>query len=163
VFDDDHAYMGGLLAEVLASSGLEVTLATPVGEASSWTYHTAERERANGRLVEVGVTVITNQLVTGFDGDCVELRAVYGAAVTRRPAAALVMVTARIPDDGLYYDLMADEGALTAAGIKSVTRVGDCLAPGTIAAAVHSGHAHARALDEPDPGDVPFKRERVVA
>jgi dimethylamine/trimethylamine dehydrogenase len=43
-----------------------------------------------------------------------------------------------------------------------VTRVGDCLAPGTIAAAVHSGHAHARGLDEPDPDDVPFKRERVV-
>jgi len=78
-------------------------------------------------------------------------------------SAALVTVTARIPDDGLYYDLMADESTLTAAGIKSVTRVGDCLAPGTIAAAVHSGHAHARAIDEPDPGDVPFKRERVVA
>ena len=72
------------------------------------------------------------------------------------------MVTARIPDDGLYHDLMADEAALTVAGIKSVTRVGDCLAPGTIAAAVHSGHACARALDGPDPGDVPFRRERAT-
>ena len=162
LFDDDHAYMGGLLAEALASRGLEVTLVTPVGEASSWTYHTEERQRVNERLVEVGVTVITNHLVAGFDGDGIELRAVYGGAVTRRPAAALVMVTARIPDDGLYYALKSDEGAMTAAGIKSVTRVGDCLAPGTIAAAVHSGHAHARALDEPDPGDVSFKRERAV-
>ncbi len=162
MFDDDHAYMGGLLAETLASRGLEVTLVTPAGEASSWTYHTVSRERVNERLIEVGVTVITNHALAGFDGEDVELRAVYGGAVARRPAAALVMVTARIPDDGLYYDLMADEAALTTAGIKSVTRVGDCLAPGTIAAAVHSGHAHARALDEPDPGDVPFKRERPV-
>ena len=162
VFDDDHAYMGGLLAESLASRGLEVALVTPAGEASSWTSHTAERERVNERLAEIGVTVITNHAVAGFDGEGVELCAVYGGAVTRRPAAALVMVTARIPDDGLYYALKSDEGALTAAGIMSVTRVGDCLAPGTIAAAVHSGHAYARALDEPDPGDVPFKRERAV-
>ena len=104
-----------------------------------------------------------NHAIAGFDGEVADLRAVYGGAVTRRPAAAVVMVTARIPNDGLYHDLVADEPALTAAGIKTVTRVGDCLAPGTIAAAVHSGHAYARALDEPDPGDVPFKRERAVA
>ena len=162
VFDDDHAYMGGLLAETLASRGLEVALVTPVGEASSWTILSDERGRANARLAGLGVTVITNHAVAGFDGEGVELCAVYGGAVTRRPAAALVMVTARIPDDSLYHDLMADEAALTVAGIKSVTRVGDCLAPGTIAAAVHSGHACARALDGPDPGDVPFRRERAT-
>ena len=106
--------------------------------------------------------MITNHAVAGFDGEGVELCAVYGGAVTHRPAAALVMVTARIPDDGLYYDLMADEAALAVAGIKSVTRVGDCLAPGTIAAAVHSGHACARSLDAPDPGDVSFRRERAT-
>ena len=72
------------------------------------------------------------------------------------------MVTARIPDAGLYYELKSDESALAAAGIKSVTRVGDCVAPGTIAAAVHSGHAYARGLDEPDPGDLSFRRERLV-
>ena len=162
VFDDDHAYMGGLLAETLASRGLEVALVTPVGEASSWTINSDERGRIIARLAGLGVAVVTNHAVAGFDGEGVELCAVYGGAVTRRPAAALVMVTARIPDDSLYHDLMADEAALTVAGIKSVTRVGDCLAPGTIAAAVHSGHACARALDGPDPGDVPFRRERAT-
>jgi len=48
---------------------------------------------------------------------------------------------------------------LIRAGIKSVTRIGDCLAPGTIAAAVYSGHRHARELDEPVPDGVPFRRE----
>ena len=72
-------------------------------------------------------------------------------------------LVALVPDDGLYHDLMADEGAFAAAGIKPVTRVGDCLAPGTIAAAVHSGHAYARGLDGPKPVDDPFRRERAVA
>ena len=162
VFDDDHAYMGGLLAEKLAAAGLEVALVTPAGEASSWTSHSEELDRINAGLAELGVAVVTNHAVASFDGASVELVAVYGGAATRRPAAALVMVTARIPDDGLYHDLMADEAALAAAGIKSVSRIGDCLAPGTIAAAVHSGHACARALDEPTPQDVPFRRERVT-
>jgi hypothetical protein len=45
------------------------------------------------------------------------------------------------------------------AGIKSLARIGDCLAPGTIASAVFFGHKFAREFYEPDPGDVPFKRE----
>jgi dimethylamine/trimethylamine dehydrogenase len=71
------------------------------------------------------------------------------------------MVTARIPDDGLYYALKSDEGAMTAAGIKSVTRVGDCLAPGTIAAAVGSGHRFARELGEPPGDEIPYRREAI--
>ena len=50
----------------------------------------------------------------------------------------------------------------SAAGIKSLARIGDCLAPGTIVSAVFSGHKFAREFDEPDLGDVPFKRERNV-
>ena len=48
-----------------------------------------------------------------------------------------------------------------AAGLQSVKAVGDCLAPGTIAAAVWEGHRYAEELDEPDDrGDtVPFRRE----
>jgi dimethylamine/trimethylamine dehydrogenase len=100
--------------------------------------------------------------VTGFDDDGVGLAAVYGDAASRRPAASLVMVTARIPDDGLYYALKSDAAALAEAGIKSVTRVGDCLAPGSIAAAVHGGHGYAQGFDEAAPGEVPFKRERAT-
>ena len=154
--------MGGLLAEILASRGLKVTLVTPAGEASTWTRNTVSRERVNKRLSEIGVTVVTNNIVRGFSENGVDLTGVYDAAPSRIPATSLVTVTARIPNDGLYYDLMADEDALCAAGIKSVTRVGDSLAPGSIAAAVHSGHGFAQDLDEPDPGDLSFKREKLV-
>ncbi len=51
--------------------------------------------------------------------------------------------------------------ALDETGLRSVTRVGDCLAPATIAAAVYDGHRYARELDgEVDPDAVPFKRGR---
>jgi dimethylamine/trimethylamine dehydrogenase len=44
------------------------------------------------------------------------------------------------------------------AGIKSVTRIGDCLAPGLIAYAVYAGHRYARELDANDLGEVKFRR-----
>ena len=52
----------------------------------------------------------------------------------------------------------ADWGA---AGVKTVRAIGDCLAPGTIAAAVWEGHRYAQELEAPsDRGDtVPFRRE----
>ncbi|MDX1575647.1 MAG: hypothetical protein R3285_05610, partial [Kiloniellales bacterium] len=61
--------------------------------------------------------------------------------------------------EALYQALMAGPEALAAAGIKTVTRIGDCLAPATIAAAVYAGHRYARELDAPVPEGAPFARE----
>jgi len=72
------------------------------------------------------------------------------------------MVTARIPRDELYFALETDPEALASAGIVSLERIGDCSAPGTIAAAVYAGHEFARGLDVADPKDAPFRRERAV-
>jgi dimethylamine/trimethylamine dehydrogenase len=48
------------------------------------------------------------------------------------------------------------------AGIKTVNRIGDAEAPGTIAAAVFGGHRYARELDlEPWGDEVPFLRENA--
>ncbi len=161
VFDDDHFYIGGLVAEKLMTDGLDVTLVTPAGEISKWSEHTLELERVHARLLGMGMAALTGTVVTGFDGEGVDLTCVYTGRTSRRAAASLVMVTARIPNDELYHALKTD--ALAAAGVKSVTRIGDCLAPGTIAAAVFSAHRFARELDCPHPGDVPFKRERAAA
>jgi len=76
------------------------------------------------------------------------------------------MVTARIPVDALHRDLAGSSAALADAGIRSLIRIGDCLSPGTIAAAVYGGHRMARELDAPagdlSLGDVPFRRERIA-
>ncbi len=52
-----------------------------------------------------------------------------------------------------------DEDALASACITSLTRIGDCLAPSTIAAAVYAGHRLAREIDSPPLDGVPFLRE----
>ena len=70
----------------------------------------------------------------------------YGGDPFERACATLVLVTAPLAADALYHALMEDEAALAQAGIRRVTRIGDCLAPGTIAAAVYGGHRYAREL-----------------
>jgi len=79
-----------------------------------------------------------------------------------RPCGTLLLVTSRLPNDALCHQLQSDPAALAVAGIKSVTRIGDCFVPGAIVHAVYGGHRFARSLDETSSGDVPFRRERVV-
>ena len=46
------------------------------------------------------------------------------------------MLTAQKPNDALYHSLIADPAANERAGIRSISRIGDCYGPATIAAAV---------------------------
>ena len=77
------------------------------------------------------------------------------------PCDAAVLVTARLPVDDVYRELVAARERWADAGLQTVKAVGDCWAPGTIAAAVWEGRRYAEELDEPDDrGDtVPFRRE----
>jgi dimethylamine/trimethylamine dehydrogenase len=162
VFDDDQYYMGAVIAEALRRDGLDVALVTPGSRVSAWSEFTTEQERTQARLLELDVDVVTGKAVEGFDGEDVDLACVYTGRASRRAAASLVMVTARTPNDDLYRALTADADTLQPSGIETVTRIGDCLAPSTIAAAIFSGHCFARELDAPDPGFVPFQRERAT-
>jgi hypothetical protein len=73
--------------------------------------------------------------------------------------AAVVAVTSRVPNDALAAELGDEPERLAQAGIASVVSVGDCWAPGTIAAAVYAGHRHAREFDRPPGDDIGFARE----
>jgi dimethylamine/trimethylamine dehydrogenase len=159
VYDDDHYYMGGVIAEKLRREGHEVAIVTPADLVSSWTQKTLEASHIQRRLLELGIELLVKQDVVGFKGDHVELACVFTGRVTQRACASLVTVTARLPNDALHQKLMENPGALLEAGIKSVTTIGDALAPGTIAAAVYQGHRYGRELDEPPAGEVAFKRE----
>jgi len=49
------------------------------------------------------------------------------------------------------------------AGITSVSSIGDCNNPSTIATAIYDGHRAARELDDvPTDPDMPFRRERIA-
>ncbi len=161
VFDDDHYYMGGVLAELLAREGREVALVTANGEASTWMKMTMEQHFVQARLMEVGVTIVPHRLPTRVEQGEIELACVYSGLLERRACASIVLVTARLPQKGLAEELEARRAEWADAGLLSVTRVGDALAPGTIAAAVWAGRRFAEELDAPPRGldDLPFRRE----
>jgi dimethylamine/trimethylamine dehydrogenase len=159
VFDDDHYYMGGVLAEKLRATGLEVTLVTPAVDVSSWTSVTLEQFRIQSQLMNAGIHVLTSKNMLAVEKDHVELACVYTGKRSRLNAASIVTVTARLPDDSLYVELSGDAKKLADAGIRNLECIGDCHAPATIAAAVYAGHLYARQCDEPESEDIPFKRE----
>jgi dimethylamine/trimethylamine dehydrogenase len=157
VFDDDHYYMGSMMAELLAGEGYQVTLATPGLCVGTWTDYTLEQGHIERRLVGLGVEILPRHFVKLLGDGMIEMvNMVTGELVER--AGALVPVTMRLPNDSLYHSLMAEPEKIKAAGIKSIRRIGDCYGPATIAAAVYEGHRYARELDtEVDPDGVPFK------
>jgi dimethylamine/trimethylamine dehydrogenase len=157
IFDDDHYYMAGVLAELLVAEGRRVTFVTPAARVSEWADHTMEQERIQARLLTLGVAVETSQalLLSGAGG--VRLACAYTGRERELACDALVTVTARLPQDGLVDQLRALGGEMR------VEAIGDALSPGTIAAAVWDGRRYAEQLDGPphDPDSAPFLREVV--
>jgi dimethylamine/trimethylamine dehydrogenase len=154
VFDFDNYYMGSALAEHLAREGHNVSYVTPSGLASAWGVMTNEQPQVYRALTAAGVRLHTLARVESFTGGKLTLTHLFTAARAQLPCQALVIVGARLPNDALYRELMARSEDFPAAGIASVTRIGDALAPGAIAHAVYSGHRHAREMDAGEPGRI---------
>lgn len=160
IFDDDHYYMGSVIAEKLIDIGCQVDFVSTYPNVSDWASNTAEQHRIQARLMSIGVNIIPSKSLKAYDGVKVTLECVYTGREEERSAEGLVMITARIPNDKLYHELAAQPEVLSEAGVKTLHRIGDCQAPSTIARAVHSGHKFAREFDEETPKIVPFKREK---
>ena len=161
VFDDDHYYMGGVIAEKLAEAGHSVTLVTSSAQVSAWTAFTLEIGRIQGRMRKLGISLRTEHVLTQFDDGEVEITDIYSGQTEWLNCGSVVMVTSQTPNDGLYHALIADEAANKAAGIRRISRIGDCYGPGPIAAAVFGGHRYARELGRHIGDDVPWKRETI--
>ena len=147
VFDYDNYYMGSALAEHLARGGQRVSYVTPAGHASTWAIMSNEQPQVHRALAGAGISLHTHARVTGLVGGEVTLANLFTGAEERLPCASLVIVGARLANDQLYTELAARAEELEAAGIRSVTRIGDALAPGALVHAVYSGHRYARELD----------------
>ncbi len=161
IFDDDHYYMGTVIAERLHEAGVAVTLVTPEDTVSAWGAYTYDRWRAQAKLMEMGVDLVVAHNLEGFDKEAALLCCEYTDREKVVEARSLVLVTARRPNDDLFHAL-ADKTADGAAGApRSLKRIGDCEAPAIIAAAVYSGHRYARELDATLDRDNPLKHDRV--
>jgi len=161
IYDDDHYYLGGVIAEKLRREGHEVLLVTPAATISSWSEWTLEQEQTQKLLIELGVEFATQTDLVSADAGMVELSCVFTDRRTEKDCDSLVLISERIPNDKLYHSLQEKSENLSEAGIKTLKCIGDCLAPSTIAAAVYSGHLAARELESDQQEEVPFLRERV--
>lgn len=160
LFDDDHYYMGGVLAELMAKQGAKVTLVTPSAYVSDWTRNTLEQGAIHRRLAELGVEIVLNRVVTRVMAGGVATACAYTGAERDFAADAVVLVTSRLQNDGLWNELKECRAEWADNGIRSIKVFGDAEAPGPIAWATYAGHRFAREMDEPDIGDaLPFRRE----
>jgi dimethylamine/trimethylamine dehydrogenase len=161
LFDDDHSYMGSVVAEALHARGLAVTLVTTAGHVSAWTEASLEQPYIQAQLIEKGIGIVVNHRLQRIGTGETILACAFTGREYSVTARSVMLVTARIAEDGLYRALAADPARLEASGIRSLHRIGDCLSPGTIAAAVHAGHRHARQFGEAPPADLGFRVEHL--
>jgi len=146
VFDDDHYYMGSVLAEALVAQGVEVCFVTPENLVSAWGVMTDEQYQTQQRLLELGVEIITAHGLDEFDGSNARLSCVYSERTRVVAADAVVLVTTRIPVDSLYKEIAGKVESGTSESAPTLHKIGDCDAPAIIAAAVYAGHRYAREL-----------------
>lgn len=161
LYDDDHFYMGSVMAEVLVARGCQVDFVTPAAKVAEWAENTLEQAIIMRRLLEIGVRVHLSKAPEAIGPKEVTLGCTWTGAASALAADAVVMVTSRLPHDALYHDLRARQAEWADAGVKSVQLIGDAAAPGPIAWATYAGRRFAEELDTTDDrGDTPrFRRE----
>jgi dimethylamine/trimethylamine dehydrogenase len=154
IYDFDHYYMGSCLAELLRGQGKKVTIVTPAAAVSAWTFMNNESACIRERMIDLGIELRLEQLVTGFEDGKAEARSVYkGGSSSEIECGTLIIVGVRAGNDKLHIELASN------ADLESVRSIGDCQAPGAIVHAVYSGHEYARLLNT-DEASQPFLRER---
>ena len=118
---------------------------------------TDEQGFVQGRLIELGVRLELSRLLAS----AAPRRITHACAYTGREAelacGTFITVTGRLPQDDLYHQLAASAGG----PLRTLTRIGDCLAPGLIADAVYAGHKFARRFGA-EGADAPPRRERPM-
>jgi dimethylamine/trimethylamine dehydrogenase len=155
IYDDDHYYMGGVIAELLRREGYAVTLVTPSSLVSSFTKTSLEQHAIQSRLLGLDVRIEANQGLQSVSAGHVTVACVFTGRTRQLEASSVVLVTARDVTDRLFQAAVAKT--------NNLVRIGDCFSPGTIAAAVHAGHKFAEEFGSPLPDflDLPYRREVI--
>ena len=144
IYDDEQAYMGGVVADHLAAACPDITFVTSTGTVSPWTAYTLEQERIQASLIEQNIALqVSRQVIAAHDGE-VETACVFTGRTSRIPCATLALVTERTPISELADTLRNSIAAQPGKVLRTVQAIGDALAPGLIADAVFAGHLAAR-------------------
>jgi dimethylamine/trimethylamine dehydrogenase len=164
LYDDDHFYMGSVMAELLVQRGCDVDFVTPAVKVAEWTENTLEQGAIMRRLLEKGVAVHNSKALMSIATTEVTIGCTWTGRQTGLGTDAVVMVTSRRPNDALYHALKSRPNDLKRAGIETVRLIGDAAAPGPIAWATYAGRRFAEELDtNDDHGDTPRFRREIAA
>jgi dimethylamine/trimethylamine dehydrogenase len=160
VYDTDGYFTVVGMVELLLAAGKRVSVITPSPNLAMFMFATGEGFRVNRELRAQGVEVITNHLLSEIGSTTLHGQNVWAPDPVQWSADAVVLVTQREPLDALYHELHAQPERLREEGIEALYRIGDCLAPRTIAENVFDGHRLAREIDGENPAvPLPYIRE----
>lgn len=159
IYDDDQAYLAGVIAEHLALLGSTVRFITPASKVSPWTEATLEQSRIQTSLLHKGVDILTHKQLRKINADSCEVACSFTGQTETHACDAVVLVTERARHTDLF-DQLRDQGTDQ---FKPATLelIGDAAMPGLIADAVYSGHMAARDFER-DPAEIAaavFRRE----
>lgn len=142
VYDDDHAYLAGVLAEKLAQDGHQVIFITPEARVSVFTELTLEQHRIQARLIDLGVMILCNRTLESVSAGTVQVACTYSGQSQQVHCASALLVTERTRDTALF-------DALQGKGLTTLELIGDAAGPALIADAVYAGHMAARNFERP--------------
>lgn len=152
IYDDDHNYMASVIAEKLLNNGHDVTYVTPLPTVSTWTQYTLEQAAIIERLKSLGIKFALNYKIN----QNFEFVNTINNKKLKLNSKNIIVVGGRIPNDQLYDDCKLIES------LQNVFLTGDCLVPGTIQAAVLSGHQIARKILQRGSKVSYSKREQTI-
>jgi len=109
--------------------------------------------------MKLGIKLFPQTLLSNIQLDPITLTHSLTGETTALPCESVVLVTDRISNDSLYYEL---HPALAEGKLQSLRVIGDAEAPNIIAQAIFSGHLAAREFDEEPMEGTPFKIERAL-
>ena len=145
IFDDDYYYLGPVIAELLQKKGNQVTYISTSSVVCEFGNFTSEQFNYQKSLLKNGVNLELSKNIISYDDKNLVLSCVYTEKLSKINIDAIVMITSRLPNDNLYYELVENTQSKK---FKSINKIGDCLSPSTIAAAVYDGRKFAMEFDD---------------
>ena len=129
IYDDDHYYMGSVIALALREAGHRVTLVTSAGRPCEFGVYTGEIYESNARLFQAGVEVVTNKMITALETGFAVGECTMSGRIERLSCDVMIPICRRLPnlDEHDAFAALYESGKTGA--VKSFARIGDAEAP----------------------------------
>ena len=111
IFDDDHYYLGPVIALALRARGNAVTLVTPAGRAGQWSGYTNEQYASVRAMLDAGIEIVTNMVVDRVAPERVTVSCIFSGRQREIGADWVLPLTRREPHDALYSEIQCRDRA----------------------------------------------------